>query len=181
MQYNPPRYIQEWTSPMTKNSPETVTHTFQPISNKHSRILILGTMPSVQSRRADFYYSHPRNRFWQVLAKCFNQPLPQSIAEKEKFLHQNNIALWDVLAACEITGSDDSSIRKPVYNDIAAFVAGKPITKIICNGKKAYSLCQNLDLPIPVFYAPSTSPANAAWSLERLAEAWKPELIYNAK
>jgi len=134
-------------------------------------------MPSVQSRKADFYYSHPRNRFWPVLARCFKQSLPESASDKVKLLHQNSIALWDVLATCEIIGSDDSTIRKPVYNDIAAFVNGKPITKILCNGKKAYSLCQNLDLPAPIFYLPSTSPANAAWSLERLTEVWKAEIV----
>jgi hypoxanthine-DNA glycosylase len=153
-----------------------VIHPFDPISNEFSRILILGTMPSIQSRKTNFYYSHPRNRFWQVIAICCGQPLPQSIEEKTKLLLSNGIALWDVLAACKISGSDDSSIRKPVYNDIVTFITGKPIEKILCNGKKAHSLCNQLEISVPVLYLPSTSPANAAWNLGRLTEAWKNEI-----
>jgi len=130
----------------------------------------------VQSRKAAFYYAHPRNRFWSVIAGCFNQPTPQSIEAKTKLLLQNHIAIWDVLAACEITGSDDSSIRKPVYNDIATLISDTAIKKILCNGKKAYDLCQHLDIAIPIVYVPSTSPANAAWGIEKLINTWQPEL-----
>ena len=159
----------------------SAAQSFGPIANEHSRILILGTMPSVQSREAGFYYAHPRNRFWTVLAESFGQPAPQSAEEKTRLLLTNSIALWDVLACCEITGSDDASIRKPVYNDIAAFVSGKPIQKILCNGKKAFDLySRHFDLPLPALSLPSTSPANAAWSLERLTAAWKPELAFEA-
>ena len=165
---------EEINKPQDKN---TVVHPFDPISDEFSRILILGTMPSVRSRKADFYYSHPRNRFWSVIAECFGQPLPNTIQEKLRLLLANRIALWDVLAVCEICGSDDSSIRKPVYNDIAAFVSGKTIEKILCNGKKSYDFCSRLDLTIPVLCMPSTSPANAAWSTERLTETWKSELM----
>ena len=154
----------------------SVTHPFEPISNKHSRILILGTMPSVQSRKDGFYYAHPRNRFWMVVAGCFGQQLPLSIEDKVKLLLDNGIALWDVLAACEITGSDDSSIQRPIYNDIASFVKDRPVAKILCNGKKAFSFCQELELPVPVYRLPSTSPANAAWGVDWLIEAWKSEL-----
>ena len=150
---------------------------FSPISNEHSRILILGTMPSVKSREVGFYYSHPQNRFWRVLSAIFEQPIPQSFPEKTQLLLTNKIALWDVLASCEIKGSDDSSIQKEVYNNIAEFIQGKPIKKILCNGQKAFKLCLNLELYLPVMCMPSTSPANAAWSLERLIEAWKSELI----
>ena len=149
-------------------------HSFEPISNESSRILILGTMPSVESRKADFYYSHPRNRFWPMLAGCLGQQVPGTTVDKMKLLLENDIALWDVLASCEIVGSDDATIQKPVCNDIAAFVSDKPIVKILCNGKKAYSLCGSLDIQIPILYVPSTSPANAAWNLERLIEVWKP-------
>lgn len=154
-----------------------VVHPFEPIANEHSRILILGTMPSVQSRKADFYYSHPRNRFWQMIAICYGQQLPKSIEDKTKLLLLNGIALWDVLASCEISGSDDSSIRNPNYNDIATLLSGKPIRKILCNGKRAYSFCTRLNLSAPLICMPSTSPANAAWNLERLTKAWKPELL----
>ena len=151
-------------------------HSFEPVSNGFSRVLILGTMPSVQSREAGFYYAHPRNRFWPMLAGCFGFELPQTIEDKKKLLLKTGIALWDVLATCEIDGSDDSTIRNPVYNDIAGFIDGKPIVKIICNGRKAYGYCRDLKLSMPVVYLPSTSPANAAWSLERLVGAWKAEL-----
>jgi len=113
-----------------------------------------------------------------MLAGCFEQRIPASIEEKTKLLLENGIALWDILAACEITGSDDSSIRNPVYNDIATFINGKAIAKILCNGKKAYDFCRNIDIAIPIIYLPSTSPANAAWSIERLIDAWKPELVF---
>jgi len=158
-------------------SNNSVVHPFDSISNEFSRILILGTMPSVQSRKANFYYSHPRNRFWQMIATCYDHQLSQSAEEKTKFLLLNGIALWDVLASCEILGSDDSSIRRPVYNDIATFIKGKPIQKILCNGKKAYDFCNQLDISVPILCMPSTSPANAAWNLERLTETWKSELL----
>jgi len=149
---------------------------FSPIANEHSRILILGTMPSVESRKAGFYYAHPRNRFWQVIADSFGKPLPQSAEDKTRLLLANHIALWDVLDSCEISGSADSSIRRPVYNNIASLISGKPIQKILCNGTKAYKLCLSRELSLPVSCMPSTSPANAAWILERLTAAWKPEL-----
>ena len=157
---------------------QDIIHPFEPISNEHSRNLILGTIPSVQSREAGFYYAHPRNRFWSVLAGSFGQPIPQSVEEKTRLLLTNGIALWDVLASCEIDGSDDASIRKPVCNDIAALVRGKPIQKILCNGKKAYDLYRCFfNIPMPVLLMPSTSPANAAWSAERLMAAWALELL----
>ena len=157
---------------MTNN----IIHPFPPISNEFSHTLILGTMPSVQSRKANFYYSHPRNRFWQVISTCLNQPLPQSIDQKTELLLSNGLALWDVLSSCEISASADASIRNPVYNDIANFISNKPIEKILCNGKKAYDLCNKLNLPVPLLCMPSTSPANAAWTLEKLVEAWKSNL-----
>ena len=155
-----------------------ITHPFAPVANEHSRILILGTMPSVQSREAGFYYAHPRNRFWPVLAACFEQSTPVTTEDKTRLLLANGAALWDVLASCEITGAADSSIRNPVCNDIAAFVNGKAIQKILCNGKKAYDIYNRFfNIPLPVLPLPSTSPANAAWSAERLTAAWKLELF----
>jgi len=149
---------------------------FIPIADEHARILILGTMPSVESRKSGFYYAHPRNRFWKVVANLSRNPLPQSVKEKTHLLLTNYIALWDVLASCDISGSDDSSIREPIYNDIGSFIRDKPIKKVLCNGRKAYEFCLKLELPIPVLYMPSTSPANAAWSEERLTSVWKLEL-----
>ena len=149
---------------------------FPPIANEHSRVLILGTIPSVESRKAAFYYSHPRNRFWKVLARSLDKPEPQSVEEKTQLLLINHIALWDVLASCEISGSDDSSIRNPVFNDVANFLTGRSIEKILCNGAKAHKLCLGLGLSLPVLRMPSTSPANAAWSEKRLTAIWKSEL-----
>jgi len=134
-------------------------------------------MPSAASRKAGFYYAHPRNRFWQVLASSFEQSIPGSVADKTILILKNGIALWDVLESCEISGSDDSSICNPVFNDISAFITGRPIRKILCNGNTAYKFCRKIKLDLPAFYLPSTSPANAAWSLERLIEDWKAELF----
>jgi len=153
-----------------------VTHPFPPVADQHSRILILGTMPSVQSREQGFYYGHPRNRFWAVLAACLNQPLPQTIEQKTHLLLSHGIALWDVLASCQITGSDDASIRQPRHNNILELITGKSLARILCNGKKAYNLCRPLNLPLPILCLPSTSPANAAWNTQRLITAWQPAL-----
>ena len=154
-----------------------VAHSFGPVSDGKSRILIVGTMPSVQSRSAGFYYAHPRNRFWLVLAGSYSLQIPESVEDKTRLLIENGIALWDVLASCEISGSGDSSIRNPVCNDISALVSENPIEKVLCNGKKAYDLYRHFfNIPLPTLYEPSTSPANAAWSAERLIAVWKSEL-----
>ena len=151
---------------------------FPPVSGEQPRILILGSMPSVRSREEGFYYAHPRNRFWQVIAACFESEVPQTVEEKKRLLFANGIALWDVVACCEIHASDDSSIRNPVGNNIAELVDGSSIQKILCNGQKAYQLyCRLNDLSIPAVSMPSTSPANAVWSLDRLINMWKTELL----
>ena len=155
---------------------ELVIHPFEPIADERSHTLILGTMPSGKSREANFYYAHPRNRFWRVIAESFDRLLPKDVEGKTKLLLSNGIALWDVLDSCEISGSDDASIRKQSCKNIAGFISGRPIQKILCNGGKAFALCSELKLALPVICLPSTSPANAAWSLERLIEVWRPEL-----
>ena len=155
-----------------------VTHPFEPVIGERSRILILGTMASVKSRKYGFYYMHPQNRFWPVIANIFGVPVPETNGEKAKLLLKNNIALWDVLASCEITGSGDASIKNAVCNDIGALIREKPIERILCNGGKAYMLfAQNFNLPLPVVKMSSTSPANASWSMERLTAAWRAELL----
>ncbi|MCL2694497.1 MAG: DNA-deoxyinosine glycosylase [Oscillospiraceae bacterium] len=154
---------------------------FPPIYDKNSRLLILGTMPSVKSREAGFYYSHPQNRFWKVLSACFGKSLPQTVEEKTQLLLTHKIALWDVLESCEITGSDDSTIREPIYNDVAGLINKTRIEKVLCNGTKAYKLYLGLGLSLPAACMPSTSPANAAWSLEKLIEKWKAELDFISK
>ena len=153
-----------------------VTHTFEPVWDEHSRILILGSFPSVKSREQGFYYGHPQNRFWKVLAAVAEEPVPDTIDEKKQFLLLHKIAVWDVIASCEIEGSSDSSIRHVIASDIAGLLSRTGITRVFVNGKKAAQLYEKYTLPLTGMKAvclPSTSPANAAWSLERLIAAWK--------
>jgi len=152
-----------------------IAHPFDPVWNAHSRVLVLGTFPSVQSRANAFYYGHPQNRFWLVLSRVFNQPVPQTVPEKRDFLLANGVALWDVLASCDITGSADSAIRNPIPNDLTPLLTGAPIRQIFTNGQTAARLYARYCQPVtglPAQALPSTSPANAAWSVERLAAVW---------
>lgn len=154
---------------------EYIVHPFAPVYDEHSEILILGTLPSVKSRENDFYYGHPQNRFWKVLAGVYDQPLPQTMEEKKTFLLRNRIALWDVIYSCEIQGSSDSSIRSVVPTDLKQILEAAPIRQIFVNGKKAAQLYSRYQQPltgIPAVPLPSTSPANAAWKLERLCGEW---------
>ena len=150
-----------------------VLHPFPPVFNSHSRILILGSFPSVRSRELGFYYGHPQNRFWPLLARLFDEPcIPQSTEQRRAFALAHGVALWDVIASCEITGSSDASIRNAVVNDIPGLLSRTQIQHIFCNGKQAFTLFQkHFDLPVTLL--PSTSAANAAWSLEKLANAWQ--------
>lgn len=165
----------------SKQSFETLTHTFEPIYDKDSRILILGSFPSVKSRENHFYYGHPQNRFWKVIAGVTGKPVPVSIEEKKKLLLSSHIAIWDVIASCSIQGSSDSSIRDVVVNDFTQVLADSRIQTIYVNGNKAYELYHKYAEPttgIPAIKLPSTSPANAAWSVERLCSDWKQILEY---
>ena len=158
-----------------------LTHTFEPIYNKNSRILILGSFPSVKSRENNFYYGHPQNRFWKVIAGVTGNPVPVSIEEKKKLLLNNHIAIWDVIASCSIQGSSDSSIRDVVVNDFTKVLQESSIQTIYVNGNNAYELYDKYAKPktgIEAVKLPSTSPANAAWSVERLCDSWKQILIY---
>lgn len=155
---------------------EHVTHTFEPIFNKESRILILGSFPSVKSRENNFYYGHPQNRFWKVLAQIFEKEVPQTIEEKKMFLLEHQIAVWDVIESCTIIGSSDSSIKDVVVNDFSIILENSKIETIYVNGGKAYELYHKYaerQTGIPAIKLPSTSPANAAWNVERLCEVWK--------
>ncbi|MBQ7839824.1 MAG: DNA-deoxyinosine glycosylase [Lachnospiraceae bacterium] len=157
---------------------ESLNHTFAPVFDENSRILILGTFPSVKSRENNFYYGHPQNRFWKVTAALTGSPVPETIEEKKAMLLAGRIAVWDVIASCEIEGSSDSSIRNVVPNDIAGLLAKNGIRAVFCNGGKAYELyvkyCEK-QCGIKAIKLPSTSPANAAWSLQRLTESWRAE------
>ena len=151
-------------------------HTIDPVFDSNSNILILGSFPSVKSREAEFFYGHPQNRFWKVLAAVFDEKIPQTVPEKKAFLLRNRIALWDVIASCEITNSDDSTIRNIRVNDIAQILNHANIQKIYLAGKTAqkyYNRYLRSSLARDAVCLPSTSPANASWTLARLTEAWK--------
>lgn len=153
-----------------------VEHTFEPVYDKNSKILILGTFPSVKSRENQFFYGHPQNRFWKVIAHVTGEEVPKIIEEKKALLLRNRIAIWDVIHSCKIIGSSDSSIQDVVVNDFSNILKNANIEKIYANGGKAYELYQKYAFEKTgreIIKLPSTSPANAGWSLERLCEAWK--------
>ena len=153
-----------------------VEHTIPPVYDSNSRILILGSFPSVKSRESQFFYGHPKNRFWRVLANIYNCPQPETVEEKKSFLISRQIALWDVIASCRIEGSSDSSIRNAQPNDIASILNICPIERIFANGKTAYTLYNRFIRPSinrDATLLPSTSPANASWSLEQLILKWR--------
>lgn len=153
-----------------------VEHTFEPVYDEHSQILILGTFPSVKSRENQFYYGHPQNRFWKVIAKVTKEAVPVSIEEKRELLLRNHIAIWDVIHSCRIVGSSDSSIQNVVVNDFTRILENTEIEKIYANGGKAFELYKKYAFEKTgrdIIKLPSTSPANAGWSLERLCEEWK--------
>lgn len=152
-----------------------VTHGFPPVFDANSRVLILGSMPSVKSREASFYYGHPQNRFWRVLSAVTGEVFPEDITGKREILLRRGIALWDVIAECDITGSSDSSIRNVVPNDLSVILSGACISAIFTNGSTASGIYKKYQLPqtgIAAVPLPSTSPANASWSLDRLIKAW---------
>ena len=153
-----------------------ITHPFDPIYDSNSRILILGSLPSVKSRENAFYYGHPQNRFWKLLAALCNAPIAESIDDKICLLQSSRIALWDVIQSCDIRGSSDSSIKNVVPTDLRIILKHAKIQKIYANGKTAAALYQKYQMPLTgmkIIPLPSTSPANAAWTMERLCEAWK--------
>lgn len=151
-------------------------HPFEPIYFPDSTNLILGTFPSVRSRQEGFYYGHPQNRFWKVLASIYQLPIPVTKEEKTALLQKCKIALWDVIESCDIEGSADNSIQNVVANDLGNLLLQTSIQKIYANGSKAASLYKRFQQPvleIPIITLPSTSPANASFSLERLCERWQ--------
>ena len=154
---------------------DRILHPIPPTWNGESEILILGSFPSVKSREMAYFYGHPQNRFWKVMSVLFEEEIPGIAEGRRAFLLRHRIAAWDVIAACRITGSADSSIRDAEVNDLRPILEGAPIRKIFTNGKTADRLYRRYTIPVTGISAvclPSTSPANAAWSLDRLAEAW---------
>ena len=153
---------------------EQVTHPIAPVYDKQSKILILGSFPSVKSRETAFFYGHPQNRFWRVVSGVLGVPCPKMVEEKRSMLLANRIALWDVIASCCIEGSSDSSIRDVVPTDLGVILRAAKIDAVFCNGQTAYRLYERYQLAqtgLPATVLPSTSPANAAYSVERLTEA----------
>lgn len=153
-----------------------VIHEIPPVFDTNSQILILGSFPSVKSREGQFFYHHKQNRFWKVLSAVVNDTLPETIDEKKDFLLRNHIAVWDVIASCDIEGSSDSSIKNAVPNDFSDILKAAPIRQIYTNGGTAYKLyhkyCEKMT-GIKAVKLPSTSPANASYSLDRLIDQWK--------
>lgn len=161
---------------------EIFTHTFEPIFDKNSEILVLGSFPSVKSRENNFYYAHPQNRFWRVVASVYSCPVPKTVEEKKNMLLSNKIAVWDVIKSCEITGSADSTIKSVTPNDLSEILSVADIKKIYANGKTAQSLYNKYikkNTGVDIISLPSTSPANAAYSLEKLIKEWKIINEYN--
>ncbi len=159
---------------------QTVTHTFDPVWDTQSEILILGTFPSVKSRENNFYYGHPQNRFWKLLALIYEEAVPDTVDQKKQLVLKHRLAVWDVIGQCDIIGSSDSSIRNVIPCDVAGLLSRSNIHTVIANGTKAYELYRKHQLPVTGLEAvklPSTSPANAAWSLERLKDAWSAVLL----
>ena len=153
-----------------------VEHPIRPVYNKNSRALILGSFPSVKSREANFFYGHPQNRFWKVLAAVFEVEVPVTVEEKRDFLLAHGIAVWDVIKSCDIVGSSDSSIKNVVPNDLREILDTADIRQIFVNGKTAekyYKKYIEKEIGRKALCLPSTSPANAAWSFEKLVTEWR--------
>ena len=170
---------------------DRIDHPFGPLYDENSRVLILGSFPSVRSREQQFFYGHPQNRFWKVLAALFHQEAPVTIGQKKELILGNHLALWDSIASCVITGSSDASIREVRANDLSVILDHCPIRKIFCNGKTSWQMYEKWIRPSTGREAvclPSTSPANAQWTLDRLTEAWSvvrteaaPDCVYGEK
>ena len=171
---------------MNKKSEKTseyqhLTHEFAPVYDRNSRILILGSFPSVKSRQQQFFYGHPQNRFWKVIASVLNVPVPQTIEEKKALALKHGIAIWDVLAGCEIHGADDASIKNPTPNDMHRILDHAPIEQIYATGTKAAQLYRRYceaQTGMEIIQLPSTSPANCRTSYEQLYEAYAGIRLY---
>lgn len=158
---------------------ERIQHPFQPVVDENCRILIVGSFPSVKSREDGFYYGHPQNRFWRMLAAVYEEETPTDIPAKKAFLLRHHIALWDVIASCEIEGSADASVKEAMPVDIEQVIKVAKIEKVLCNGKlaaKLYHQYLEQSVGLKAISMPSTSPANAACSLMKLVETWKEAL-----
>lgn len=161
-----------------------VVHPFAPVADENSRILILGSFPSVKSRELRFYYGHPRNRFWPMLAALYGEPIPEKIEDKRALILRHHLALWDVIGECDITGSSDASVRNAVPVEISRVTSVAKIRRVLCNGALAGRFYQRYlqeRMGMEAMTLPSTSPANAAWSMKKLTEVWGEAIAEGAK
>lgn len=159
---------------------EHIVHPFPPLYNAESEILILGSLPSVKSREQMFFYGHPQNRFWKVISAVLHEQVPTEIEDKKRMLLAHHIALWDTIYSCDIVGSCDSSIKNVVPTDLRSMMEESKIHHIYCNGKtsgKYFAKYQSKSLGMGAEVLPSTSPANAAFGLEKLIDVWKRSLV----
>lgn len=155
---------------------EHVVHPFGPLYDSQSKVLILGSLPSLKSREQNFFYGHPQNRYWPLIARLFGQKTPQTVEDKKALVLSHNMAMWDTIYSCDIIGSSDSSIRNAVPTDLSAIINNSCVKHIFCNGNTSGSYYRKYQEPllgIKAIVLPSTSPANAAWNFDRLFEAWK--------
>ena len=154
----------------------TEYHNIPPVWSENSNTLILGSFPSVKSREQAFFYAHPQNRFWRVLAALFDSPVPETVPEKKALLLENSLALWDVVSSCDIKGSSDVSLKRAKPNDIVHILNNSRVSRVFTNGKTAFALYEKLVYPetrLHAFYLPSTSPANMQFSFEALLREWR--------
>lgn len=161
---------------LTAGKYQHIVHPFPPLYDETSEILILGSFPSVKSREQKFFYGHPQNRFWKMISAVLGEDVPSDIAEKKDMLLRNHIALWDTIYSCDIIGSSDSSIKNVVPTDLGNVINNSKIKRIYCNGKasgKYFSIYQQKTLGMQAVVLPSTSPANAVYTLEKLTEEWR--------
>ena len=161
---------------------EHIIHPFEPLFDENAEILILGSLPSVKSREQGFFYGHKQNRFWRLMARLYGEPEPayDDIEAKKAIILNNHIALWDSIYSCDIIGSSDSSIKNVAPTDLKRVVEQSHVRRVYCNGStsgKYYEKYHEARLGIRAVTLPSTSPANAAWTLERLTEAWSVVLL----
>lgn len=156
-----------------------VKHPFEPIFDINSKFLILGSFPSIKSRENNFYYAHPQNRFWKILENIFKEEISNDILSKKNFLLKHNIALWDIIKSCDIISSSDSSIKNAKPNNIKNLIKNSNISTIFCNGNTSYKIFNKYfknTFNIPIICLPSSSPANAKFSLEDLITIWEKEI-----
>ena len=157
---------------------QTIVHTIPPLYDSESRVLLLGSIPSPKSREVGFFYGHPQNRFWRVLSDVLGEPFPANNDERRDMALRRGIALWDVIASCDIAGSSDASITNVVPNDLSRILDAAPVRRIFCNGGTAYRFYRRYDEAVwgKAEALPSTSPANARSSVQALTERWRAAL-----